>query len=148
MIISFWLWQSSDCQTTCNSSFSFILETFHIRIIKSQNYILCSLQVKHLYGITVFEDYLYATSSDNFNIIRINRFNGTDIHSIIKMESARGIRTYQKRTQPTGKPQGLFKSLHNSSLNGNIVLVLLCGVKEGIINSLFDSRNVHVCLIE
>nr|XP_023416809.1 low-density lipoprotein receptor-related protein 1B-like [Cavia porcellus] len=58
-------------------------------------------QIRHLYGITVFEDYLYATNSDNFNIIRINRFNGTDIHSLIKMERPQGIRIYQKRTQPT-----------------------------------------------
>lgn len=94
-------------------------------------------QVKHLYGITVFEDYLYATSSDNFNIMRINRFNGTDIHSIFKMESAQGIRTYQKRTQPTGKLWGLLKGMPNSSCDGNIVLVLLCGVKKGVINSLF-----------
>lgn len=56
----------------------------------------------------MFEDYLYATNSDNFDIIRINRFNGTDIHSLIKMENARGIRIYQKRTQPTGKTQDLL----------------------------------------
>uniref|UniRef100_A0A8D1E780 EGF-like domain-containing protein n=2 Tax=Sus scrofa TaxID=9823 RepID=A0A8D1E780_PIG len=68
---------------------------------KNRHTIIQGRQVKHLYGITVFEDYLYATNSDNFNIIRINRFNGTDNHSFIKMENARGIRIYQKRTQPT-----------------------------------------------
>uniref|UniRef100_A0A8C4MYX3 LDL receptor related protein 1B n=1 Tax=Equus asinus asinus TaxID=83772 RepID=A0A8C4MYX3_EQUAS len=68
---------------------------------KNRHTIIQGRQVRHLYGITVFEDYLYATNSDNFNIIRINRFNGTDIHSLIKMENPRGIRIYQKRTQPT-----------------------------------------------
>ncbi|XP_011852779.1 PREDICTED: low-density lipoprotein receptor-related protein 1B-like [Mandrillus leucophaeus] len=68
---------------------------------KNRHAIIQGRQVRHLYGITVFEDYLYATNSDNYNIIRINRFNGTDIHSLIKMENARGIRIYQKRTQPT-----------------------------------------------
>uniref|UniRef100_A0A2K5KTH0 LDL receptor related protein 1B n=1 Tax=Cercocebus atys TaxID=9531 RepID=A0A2K5KTH0_CERAT len=68
---------------------------------KNRHAIIQGRQVRHLYGITVFEDYLYATNSDTYNIIRINRFNGTDIHSLIKMENARGIRIYQKRTQPT-----------------------------------------------
>ncbi|VFV43715.1 low-density lipoprotein [Lynx pardinus] len=68
---------------------------------KNRHTIIQGRQVRHLYGITVFEDYLYATNSDNFSIIRINRFNGTDIQSLIKMENARGIRIYQKRTQPT-----------------------------------------------
>ncbi|XP_040330903.1 low-density lipoprotein receptor-related protein 1B isoform X2 [Herpailurus yagouaroundi] len=68
---------------------------------KNRHTIIQGRQVRHLYGITVFEDYLYATNSDNFSIMRINRFNGTDIQSLIKMENARGIRIYQKRTQPT-----------------------------------------------
>lgn len=68
----------------------------------------------------MFEDYLYATDSDNFNIIRINRFNGSDIHSLIKMENARAIRIYQKRTQPTGKIPRLLHSLHNGELNGDM----------------------------
>ena len=79
----------------------------------------------------MFEDYLYATDSDNFNIIRINRFNGSDIHSLIKMENARGIRIYQKRTQPTGKIPRFLHSLHNGELSGDMTLVPLCGVKVG-----------------
>ncbi|ELK04590.1 Low-density lipoprotein receptor-related protein 1B [Pteropus alecto] len=75
---------------------------------KNRHTIIQGRQVRHLYGITVFEDYLYVTNSDNFNIIRINRFNGTDIYSLIKMENARGIRIYHKRTQPTGPKNELF----------------------------------------
>lgn len=63
------------------------------------------LKVRHLYGITIFEDYLYATNTDNSNIMKINRFNSTDVHSFIKMENPQGIRIYQKRIQPTGKMQ-------------------------------------------
>ncbi|XP_072818168.1 low-density lipoprotein receptor-related protein 1B-like [Vicugna pacos] len=77
---------------------------------KNRHTITQGRQVKHLYGITVFEDYLYATNPDNFNIIRINRFNGTDIHSLIKVENARAIRIYQRRTQPTGGAiKGVFE---------------------------------------
>lgn len=79
----------------------------------------------------MFEDYLYATDADNFNIIRINRFNGSDIHSLIKMENARAIRIYQKRIQPTGKIPTVLHSLHNGELNGDMTLVPLCGVKVG-----------------
>ncbi|EPY72578.1 hypothetical protein CB1_000913002 [Camelus ferus] len=75
---------------------------------KNRHTITQGRHVKHLYGITVFEDYLYATNPDNFNIIRINRFNGTDIHSLIKVENARAIRIYQRRTQPTGPKNELF----------------------------------------
>ncbi|KAJ7345791.1 hypothetical protein JRQ81_001741, partial [Phrynocephalus forsythii] len=58
-------------------------------------------QVRRLCSLTVFEDYLYATNLDNFSVIQINRFNGTDLQSLIRLENAREIHVYHKRTQPT-----------------------------------------------
>ncbi|XP_048808618.1 low-density lipoprotein receptor-related protein 1B isoform X3 [Lagopus muta] len=56
-------------------------------------------QVRHLCGLTVFENYLYAVNSDNFSIWQINRYNGTDARSLTRLENAKEIRVYQKRTQ-------------------------------------------------
>ncbi|NXX76697.1 LRP1B protein, partial [Urocolius indicus] len=56
-------------------------------------------QVRHLCGLSVFENYLYTVNSDNLNILRINRFNGTDVQSLGRLEKAKEIRVYQKRTQ-------------------------------------------------
>uniref|UniRef100_A0ACB8G1C1 Low-density lipoprotein receptor- protein 1B n=1 Tax=Sphaerodactylus townsendi TaxID=933632 RepID=A0ACB8G1C1_9SAUR len=58
-------------------------------------------QVRHLYGLTVFENYLYATNLDNFSIIQINRFNHTDIQLLTRLQNAREIHVYHKRIQPT-----------------------------------------------
>lgn len=77
-------------------------------VIKSDNYIFSSLQVRHLYGLTVFENYLYATNLDNFSIMQINRFNGTDTQLLIRLENAWEIHVYHKRAQPAGKLQQLY----------------------------------------
>lgn len=62
-----------------------------------------SFQARHLYGLTIFENYLYAINSDNFNVLRINRYNSTDTQTLIRLEKAKEIHVYQKKTQPTGK---------------------------------------------
>ncbi|XP_031410177.1 low-density lipoprotein receptor-related protein 1B-like [Meleagris gallopavo] len=56
-------------------------------------------QIRHLCGLAVFENYLYAVNSDNFSIWQINRYNGTDTRSLTRLENAKEIRVYQKRTQ-------------------------------------------------
>uniref|UniRef100_A0A8C6XVP1 LDL receptor related protein 1B n=1 Tax=Naja naja TaxID=35670 RepID=A0A8C6XVP1_NAJNA len=57
--------------------------------------------VTHLYGLAVFEDYLYATNSDNFSVIQINRFNSRDTKFLMRLENAKDIIVYHKRIQPS-----------------------------------------------
>ncbi|KAM3855508.1 LOW QUALITY PROTEIN: low-density lipoprotein receptor-related protein 1B [Vipera latastei] len=57
--------------------------------------------VTHLYGLAIFEDYLYGTNSDNFSVIQINRFNSRDTKFLMRLENAKDILVYHKRTQPT-----------------------------------------------
>ncbi|NWH49241.1 LRP1B protein, partial [Fregata magnificens] len=56
-------------------------------------------QITHLCGLAVFESYLYTVNSDNLSILRINRYNGTDVQSLARLDNAKEIRVYQKRTQ-------------------------------------------------
>ncbi|XP_015279019.1 PREDICTED: low-density lipoprotein receptor-related protein 1B-like, partial [Gekko japonicus] len=58
-------------------------------------------QVRHLYGLTIFENYLYATNLDNFSIMKINRFNGTDTQLLTRLQNAREVHVFHKRIQPT-----------------------------------------------
>lgn len=60
-------------------------------------------QVRHLCGLAVFESYLYTVNSDNLNILRVNRYNGTDVQSLARLDNAKEIHVYQKRTQTAGK---------------------------------------------
>ncbi|XP_048835137.1 low-density lipoprotein receptor-related protein 1B-like isoform X4 [Brienomyrus brachyistius] len=62
--------------------------------------------VSYVHGLTVFEDYLFATSSDpgegdKVDILQINRFNGSDKRILTSMENSRWIRVYHKLAQPT-----------------------------------------------
>nr|XP_033800021.1 low-density lipoprotein receptor-related protein 1B [Geotrypetes seraphini] len=68
---------------------------------KKRHTIIQGNNVRHLYALTVFENYLYATDLDNFNILQINRFNGTDVQSLMELNKARGIHIYHARSQPT-----------------------------------------------
>ncbi|TMS19458.1 Low-density lipoprotein receptor-related protein 1 [Larimichthys crocea] len=58
---------------------------------KNRHTIIQGLLIEHLYGLTVFENYLYATNSDNANmqpktsVIRVNRFNSTDYQVCVVM---------------------------------------------------------------
>lgn len=58
--------------------------------------------------MAVFENYLYTVNSDNLSILRINRYNGTDVQSLARLDNAKEIRVYQKRTQTAGKIKILF----------------------------------------
>lgn len=66
-------------------------------------------QIEHLYGLTVFENYLYATNSDNANmqpktsVIRINRFNSTDYQVVTRVDKGGALHVYHQRRQPPGR---------------------------------------------
>lgn len=70
-------------------------------------------QIEHLYGLTVFENYLYATNSDNANVqpktsvIKINRFNSTDYQVVTRVDKGGALHVYHQRRQPPGKRQTL-----------------------------------------
>uniref|UniRef100_A0A663N6G7 Prolow-density lipoprotein receptor-related protein 1 n=1 Tax=Athene cunicularia TaxID=194338 RepID=A0A663N6G7_ATHCN len=61
----------------------------------------------HLYGLTVFENYLYATNSDNANaqqktsVIRVNRFNSTEYQVVTRVDKGGALHIYHQRRQPT-----------------------------------------------
>lgn len=75
-------------------------------------------QIEHLYGLTVFENYLYATNSDEGNlnpktsVIRVNRFNSSDFQVVTRVDRGAALHVYHQRRQPQGKPVfGLFPRL-------------------------------------
>ncbi|XP_029103120.1 low-density lipoprotein receptor-related protein 1B-like isoform X3 [Scleropages formosus] len=62
--------------------------------------------VSYLHGLTVFEDYLFATCSkptkgNQVDIVQINRFNTTEPWILRSMESSNVIHVYHKLAQPT-----------------------------------------------
>ncbi|MBN3319690.1 LRP1B protein, partial [Atractosteus spatula] len=89
---------------------------------KNRHTVIQGRQVAYLYGLTLFEDFLYATrleptKGNKVDILRINRFNSTDIQTLTSMENSRVIHVYHKLTQPavrshacevspSGKPGG------------------------------------------
>uniref|UniRef100_A0A7M4FXS6 LDL receptor related protein 1 n=1 Tax=Crocodylus porosus TaxID=8502 RepID=A0A7M4FXS6_CROPO len=74
---------------------------------KNRHTIIQGILIEHLYGLTVFENYLYATNSDNANtqqktsVIRVNRFNSTDYHVITRVDRGGALHIYHQRRQPT-----------------------------------------------
>nr|XP_015214111.1 PREDICTED: low-density lipoprotein receptor-related protein 1B isoform X2 [Lepisosteus oculatus] len=89
---------------------------------KNRHTVIQGRQVAYLYGLTLFEDFLYATrleptKGNKVDILRINRFNSTDVQTLTSMENSRVIHVYHKLTQPavrshacevspSGKPGG------------------------------------------
>ncbi|XP_016534121.1 low-density lipoprotein receptor-related protein 1-like isoform X3 [Poecilia formosa] len=73
---------------------------------KNRHTIIQGLLIEHLYGLTVFENYLYATNSDNANmqpktsVIRINRFNSTDYQVVTRVDKGGALHVYHQRRQP------------------------------------------------
>ncbi|XP_058248902.1 low-density lipoprotein receptor-related protein 1B isoform X4 [Hemibagrus wyckioides] len=72
---------------------------------KNRHSIIQGSQVAYLHGLSVFEDYLYATRSESLgdsvvDVLRINRFNVTDPEILTRMGNFRTIRVYHKLTQP------------------------------------------------
>uniref|UniRef100_A0A8C1T6V9 Low density lipoprotein receptor-related protein 1Ab n=1 Tax=Cyprinus carpio TaxID=7962 RepID=A0A8C1T6V9_CYPCA len=64
------------------------------------------VRIEHLYGLTVFENYLYATNSDNANmqpktsVIRVNRFNSSDFQVVTRVDKGGALHVYHQRRQP------------------------------------------------
>ncbi|KAK4817560.1 hypothetical protein QYF61_020009 [Mycteria americana] len=75
---------------------------------RKRHTIIKGRQIRHLCGLAVFESYLYTVNSDNLSILRINRYNGTDVQSLARLDNAKEIRVYQKRTQTAGPKNELF----------------------------------------
>lgn len=75
-------------------------------------YCLILFQIEHLYGLTVFENYLYATNSDEGNlnpktsVIRVNRFNSSDFHVVTRVDRGAALHVYHQRRQPQGAHSG------------------------------------------
>ncbi|NXA51771.1 LRP1B protein, partial [Nothocercus julius] len=95
-------------------------------------------QVRHLCGIAVFENYLYAVNSDNFSILRINRYNGSDVQSLTNLENAKEIRVYHKRTQTAARshaceaePHGLPGGCSHICLLGSSYKTRTCRCRTG-----------------
>ncbi|XP_069042806.1 low-density lipoprotein receptor-related protein 1 isoform X2 [Lepisosteus oculatus] len=74
---------------------------------KNRHTIIQGLLIEHLYGLTVFENYLYATNSDNAHmqqktsVIRVNRFNSSDYHVVTRVDKGGALHVYHQRRQPT-----------------------------------------------
>uniref|UniRef100_A0A671R237 Low-density lipoprotein receptor-related protein 1-like n=1 Tax=Sinocyclocheilus anshuiensis TaxID=1608454 RepID=A0A671R237_9TELE len=73
---------------------------------KNRHTIIQGLLIEHLYGLTVFENYLYATNSDNANmqpktsVIRVNRFNSSDFQVVTRLDKGGALHVYHQRRQP------------------------------------------------
>uniref|UniRef100_A0AAQ4PNY3 EGF-like domain-containing protein n=1 Tax=Gasterosteus aculeatus aculeatus TaxID=481459 RepID=A0AAQ4PNY3_GASAC len=73
---------------------------------KNRHTIIQGLLIEHLYGLTVFENYLYATNSENANmqpktsVIRVNRFNSTDYQVVTRVDKGGALHVYHQRRQP------------------------------------------------
>ncbi|XP_048343554.1 LOW QUALITY PROTEIN: prolow-density lipoprotein receptor-related protein 1 [Sphaerodactylus townsendi] len=73
---------------------------------KNRHTIIQGILIEHLYGLTVFENYLYATNSDNANaqqktsVIRVNRFNSMDFQVVTRVDKGGALHIYHQRRQP------------------------------------------------
>lgn len=95
--------------------------------------LLCSpivCQIEHLYGLTVFENYLYATNSDEGNlnpktsVIRVNRFNSSDFQVVTRVDRGAALHVYHQRRQPQGTR--LRKAQIGSAANSSTLCLHLC----------------------
>ncbi|KAG8452515.1 hypothetical protein GDO86_004341 [Hymenochirus boettgeri] len=74
---------------------------------KNRHTIIQGLLIEHLYGLTVFENYLYATNTDYANaqqktsVIRVNRFNSTEYQVVTRVDKGGALHIYHQRRQPT-----------------------------------------------
>ncbi|XP_062895316.1 low-density lipoprotein receptor-related protein 1-like [Mobula hypostoma] len=74
---------------------------------KNRHAIIQGQFIEHLYGLTVFENYMYATNSDSANerqktsVVRVNRFNSTDLQVVTRVDKGGALHVYHQRRQPT-----------------------------------------------
>nr|XP_026654670.1 low-density lipoprotein receptor-related protein 1 [Zonotrichia albicollis] len=79
---------------------------------KNRHTIIQGILIEHLYGLTVFENYLYATNSDNANaqqktsVIRVNRFNSTEYQPAAAAPLCVAVRSHACEPDQFGKPGG------------------------------------------
>ncbi|TRY82421.1 hypothetical protein DNTS_016378 [Danionella cerebrum] len=84
---------------------------------KNRHTIVQGNSVSHLFGLALFEDYLFATCSEpsresKVDIFRINRFNSSDTLTVTTLESARTVRVYHKLAQPTVRTHACSPDAH------------------------------------
>ncbi|XP_061081754.1 low-density lipoprotein receptor-related protein 1B-like [Conger conger] len=75
---------------------------------KNRHTVIQGTSVSYLRGLTLFEDYLFATHAEptkgsKVDILQINRFNSTDRQTITTMVNSGEIHVYHKLTQPTAR---------------------------------------------
>uniref|UniRef100_A0AAR2M5Q5 EGF-like domain-containing protein n=1 Tax=Pygocentrus nattereri TaxID=42514 RepID=A0AAR2M5Q5_PYGNA len=72
---------------------------------KNRHTIIRGNLVSNLYGLALFEDYLFVTCSDpsrgsKVDVLRINRFNSSDAHPVSTQETSGAVRVYHRLAQP------------------------------------------------
>ncbi|XP_076159537.1 low-density lipoprotein receptor-related protein 1B-like [Alosa pseudoharengus] len=75
---------------------------------RNRHSVIRGQSVSHLHGLTLFEDYLFATCAEplqgtKVDILQINRFNSTLPRTVVTLPTSKAIRVYHKLTQPTVK---------------------------------------------
>ncbi|CAH2305432.1 low-density lipo receptor-related 1B [Pelobates cultripes] len=105
---------------------------------RNRHTIIHGKEVSQVYGLSLFENYLYATSLDSTSIKRINRFNNTDIQLLLTLENARGLHVFHKRTQPSVRshaceinPDGMPGGCLHICLLGSSYKTRTCRCKTG-----------------
>lgn len=89
-------------------TFNVKLGVSFVRLTEIISLLYCLPQIEHLYGLTVFENYLYATNSDEGNlnpktsVIRVNRFNSSDFQVVTRVDRGTALHVYHQRRQPQG----------------------------------------------
>lgn len=107
----------------------------------------CVPQIEHLYGLTVFENYLYATNSDEGNlnpktsVIRVNRFNSSDFQVVTRVDRGAALHVYHQRRQPQGThPQNPACS-QTGLCHAVFWLLMLALLSPGLVRS-------HACALD
>lgn len=78
----------------------------------------------------MFENYLYATNSDEGNlnpktsVIRVNRFNSSDFQVVTRVDRGAALHVYHQRRQPQGTH--LRKAQIGSTANSSNLCLHLC----------------------
>ncbi|XP_039602497.1 low-density lipoprotein receptor-related protein 1-like isoform X2 [Polypterus senegalus] len=88
---------------------------------KNRHTIIQGLLIEHLYGLTVFENYLYATNSDSANmqqktsVIRVNRFNSSDFQVVTRVDKGGALHVYHQRRQPAVRSHACESDQHGKA---------------------------------
>ncbi|XP_077129136.1 low-density lipoprotein receptor-related protein 1B isoform X2 [Ranitomeya variabilis] len=105
---------------------------------RNRHVVLHGQEVSQVYGLSLFENYLFTTNLDSSKVLKINRFNNTDIQPLPIPENARGIKIYHKRTQPSVRshaceinPDGMPGGCSHICLLGSSYKTRTCRCKTG-----------------